>query len=765
VTETRPLRVLVVFPFGVLGGAEIWLLRLLEATDRLACSAVVLAEGPLREELARRGIDASVHPTGRTAAEIAARVRDLASEIRALRPDVVLALGVKGAAAAVPAARLAGVPSAWARPDHSLERTLARPLGRLCDGVVAISPEVADATGRADAVVITPPRPERSVPRGRARKFWAARGLELGDEPTLVMATRLIPYKGVDDAIAALADERAQGWRLVVVGGDDYATPGETDRLRGIAAAAGVGDRVAFTGPVEGAGRYLGAFDALAVLTRSDRTRPTAEGFGIAALEAMAAGVPVVATESGSLVRMVEGGAGVLVPQGAPAAVAEALGRLASPSARRKASRAAKASAARHPDARAGGGELVRVLAELAARPGAGLEGRAPVSVVTTVLNEGAAVDRLLAALVPQLRQDDDFVVVDGGSTDDTADRVRRWGDTDPRVRLVVAPGTNISQGRNRGAGEATHDRLAFTDAGCVPAAGWLDALRAALAEEPPPALVTGTFRAVADGPWETAMAVTGYRDPEEARGPAPLFPRAARFMGWVWDPAQPTGRSLAVTREAWEAVGGFPEHLATAEDFSFGMAVAASGRRCVLAADAEVAWFQRPDVRSTARMFYGYGVGNGVSGNPGLVGRDLARVAAYAGAALVAWRGGRVARLAVALGALVHLWRPLKRGARRPRPARVAALAPLALAIKDLAKAAGCLRGLGSRWGLAPPLRERPDRQAPGPEARPGALGQAPGPNGSASRSPGGSPPATARSPALPGDERGQAADRRPAR
>src|SRR5205085_5373064 len=181
------------------------------------------------------------------------------------------------------------------------------------------SPEVGEATGRADAVVITPPRPQKPATRAAALRFWAARGVELDGDPTMVMATRLIPYKGVDDAIAALGHDGAGAWRLVVAGGDDYATPGETDRLRSVARSLGVDDRVVFAGPVEGAGRYLAAFDALAVLTKSEASRPMAEGFGIAALEAMTAGLPVVATASGSLERMVAGGAGAIVPQADPA--------------------------------------------------------------------------------------------------------------------------------------------------------------------------------------------------------------------------------------------------------------------------------------------------------------------------------------------------------------------------------------------------------------------------------------------------------------
>jgi len=374
------------------------------------------------------------------------------------------------------------------------------------------------------------------------------------------------------------------------------------------------------------------------------------------------------------------------------------------------------------------------------------------MSEVSTVLNEGPAVDRLLEAVVPQLREGDEVVVVDGGSSDDTASRLRRWARGDPRVRLVVAGGTNISEGRNRGVAEARHDLLAFTDAGCVPEPGWLDALRAAFMEEPPPSLVTGTFRAAAGTPWEAAMAVTGYRDPEEARAPSPLLPPVAAFMGWVWDPTLPTGRSMAVSREAWEAAGGFPERMATGEDVTFGRHVAASGRRVVLSAGAEVTWHQRPTVGSTARMFYRYGIGSGLSGDSTLVGRDLARAAAYAGATFLAWRGGRTARLAVGAGALFHLWRPLLRAARRPRPAAVAALSPFAIALKDVSKAAGCIRGLLARWGIAPIERH------PAPPAAVPASAPRPVPSrGSSPAAPGTRP--------LSGDPGRETADPRPSR
>jgi glycosyltransferase involved in cell wall biosynthesis len=338
---------------------------------------------------------------------------------------------------------------------------------------------------------------------------------------------------------------------------------------------------------------------------------------------------------------------------------------------------------------------LAAQLAEAACRPGAGLTGGPPVSLVTTVLNEGPAVDRLLQGVVPQLRRDDEAIVVDGGSSDDTVDRIAGWIRRDPRIRLLRAPGANIAAGRNRGVDAATHPVVACTDAGCTVADGWLDALRAPFGEPDPPSLVTGIYRAVGDRSIDQAMAVANYPSPQEARRPGPLVRAYGRLLGRVYDPTLCTGRSMAVTVDAWRAAGGFPEHLAIGEDVTFGRSVARTGRRCVLAVDAEVEWSPRPSLAATARMYHSYGRGDGESRDRLLIARNLARALAYVSAIpLWSW-GGRAGRLGVTVGAATYLSLPVARGLRRERPVAVLVRVPLALALKDLAKAVGCLRAL----------------------------------------------------------------------
>jgi glycosyltransferase involved in cell wall biosynthesis len=139
--------------------------------------------------------------------------------------------------------------------------------------------------------------------------------------PRLLIVSRLVPRKGVEDAIRALA--LIPTAELVVVGGPAIealdADP-EVARLRRVMAECGVADRVVLAGhrPHEELPAIIRASDLLLAV-------PWYEPFGITVLEAMACGVPVVGSAVGGLLdTVVPGVTGLLVAPRDPSSIAAA---------------------------------------------------------------------------------------------------------------------------------------------------------------------------------------------------------------------------------------------------------------------------------------------------------------------------------------------------------------------------------------------------------------------------------------------------------
>lgn len=356
-------RVCVVDGYGVLGGAESWLLAVLAAAPELDAQAVLLRDGPERERLEQLGLRVRVLTTGSSPfALIRAGVR-LRTVLRRDDCGVVLANGLKAATVAAIARRLCGIPVVWVKHDFSRDRGLGRRVARHVSRVVATSRPLLAAIGRADGEVLPPPRPsEVPASRDEARGFWSTQGLDLGSDPVAVFVGRLTPYKRVEDVIQALV--LAREWRLVVVGEDDWSMPGESARLCRVAEAAGVADRVAMIGAVSRAGHWLAAFDALVLPTSLDEEGFGGEGFGIVVLESVLAGVPVVATVGIPALDVV-GNAAIAVGRERPDEIADALTRA------RDLASAARAQAAElvssYPDAATVAQQLVTILNEVAA--------------------------------------------------------------------------------------------------------------------------------------------------------------------------------------------------------------------------------------------------------------------------------------------------------------------------------------------------------------------------------------------------------------
>lgn len=690
-SSLRPLIVTVVFGHGVMGGAEQWLIDMIENRPaNVAVEAILLGESAdLERWLDESGLRRRTIVTGPAIFNIARSTVLLVRELRRRRPDVLVFNGIKAAVVGSPAAAVLGIASIWCKHDYVFDRSAGRAVSRLVDAVVATSRELILDVSTKRKVVVPPPYPGIPSSPAIARDFWTSRGIDLS-RPTVAMIGRLVHYKGYDIAIKALASSR--DWQLVIVGAEDISEPGYLQTLQSLASGLGVSDRVLFAGRVEHVKTSLAAFDAVAVLTTNRPTsRYTYEGFGLTVLEAFAAGVPVLATADVPAVDLARDAA-IIVDGDSPSAVVEALGSVRSLTA--NALSAAERLRSAYGSAPQCAAEFFSELSRVAARPGVETCTSRPLSVVSTVLNEILTIDALLTDVLNELNADDEFIVVDGGSRDGTREAILMRAAADPRLQLLDESASGISAGRNEGVRAARHNSIAFTDSGCRPADGWLDGLRSGLSHADHPSLVTGTYRATSSSRWGLAQAVAHYPDTDEVRRRTPLVRTYGRLFGTKFSAPMCTGRSMAVTREAWAEAGGFPEELRTAEDVTFGRAIVKSGGIALIAADAEVEWEQRSSVAATAKMFYNYGLGGAKSGDPLLVSRDIARGIAYLALPLMLIKRPGLTGLA----ALAYLSLPISRARRRRARLGVYPMLPFALALKDLAKAIGCAVGLGQR-------------------------------------------------------------------
>jgi glycosyltransferase involved in cell wall biosynthesis len=322
-----------------IGGCERHLLDLLPALayrgfDIHVCVLTAKHAAPFLELLEARGVNCETIPAGPDLnPALVARIRRLTTNVR---PSIIHTHLIHGDVYGQIAARLGGilgvstVHGAHAELRKPPFRAAAFAAGRSARRTIAISEHVRKfleelRVARPDAV--------RVVHYGIDAADWSSTPAERADARHLFgagvadvvvgAASRLIPGKGHEDLVEAmgLAVSRVPELKLVVAG-DGPTRPALESRARGLPEGS-----VQFLGFRSDVRAVMAGFDVLAFPT----TAGLSEGFGLAALEAMASARPVIATRVGSLPEIViDGRTGLLVHPGDSRALADALVRLGS---------------------------------------------------------------------------------------------------------------------------------------------------------------------------------------------------------------------------------------------------------------------------------------------------------------------------------------------------------------------------------------------------------------------------------------------------
>jgi glycosyltransferase involved in cell wall biosynthesis len=310
------------------GGAQTYVTSLLPAlVDRFDVVVAAHGAGPVRDAAAAAGVrfEPLEHVRRPVGARDLAGLVELVRLLRRHRPDILHASSSKAGILGRMAAPLAGVPirvftvHGWAFAAYSglagrlyrLADRLVRPLTTVTVCVSERERELGVAAGTCDAdrTVVIP----NAVDVADAPRAGAARR----DRPLIVAVGRLKAPKDFLTLVRALGRLEADSFTAVIVGeGPDRARLEEEIRSLGLA------ESVTLAGERRDVPELLAAADIFALASSS-------EGMPVSVLEAMAAGLPVVASRVGGLPeQVVDGVTGVLVEPGDPEDLAEALAGL-----------------------------------------------------------------------------------------------------------------------------------------------------------------------------------------------------------------------------------------------------------------------------------------------------------------------------------------------------------------------------------------------------------------------------------------------------
>jgi glycosyltransferase involved in cell wall biosynthesis len=333
-----PLRVAFLTHVARFSGAEIEMLRVIEAAEGLTATVVLAEDGPIVSALAAAGARVEVLPLSErarglkrtevragarqsaAAIDVARYIRQLRSRLIAIKPHVVSAVSLKAGAYGGPAARLAGLPFVWHLHDQLASDYLAPQAVLPMRALVATLPNAVIAPSRATLDSVGWFRP-------RLRTAVIPHPIPIPPQPAEIrpvvkrvgIVGRLAPWKGQDVFLRAFAQAFAQSEvRAVLIGAALFGEEDYAADLRGLASELGITDQVDFRGFQRDVVAELEQLDLLV------HASVTPEPFGMSIFEGMAMGLPVVGAAAGGPGEYIEHRTtGLLYPPGAVSELAQ----------------------------------------------------------------------------------------------------------------------------------------------------------------------------------------------------------------------------------------------------------------------------------------------------------------------------------------------------------------------------------------------------------------------------------------------------------
>lgn len=226
------------------------------------------------------------------------------------------------------------------------------------------------------------------------------------------------------------------------------------------------------------------------------------------------------------------------------------------------------------------------------------------VSLITTLFNESDNIERFLESYKNQTKYADEFIIVDGGSTDGTIEKIEDFSNNNKALNIklivdktcskkfVVGP---IAKGRNVAIENTQYEYIAATDAGCVLDNKWFEEIIKPF-EDNNVDVVSGWY--------EANIANDFQRDYAKIAMPKLASLDRDNFL--------PSSRSIAFKKNCWEKVGGYPTMTYTAEDTKYDLDLKRIGCQFIFTEKAFVYWDCPKILEDAKKKHFNYGYGDG---------------------------------------------------------------------------------------------------------------------------------------------------------
>lgn len=223
-------------------------------------------------------------------------------------------------------------------------------------------------------------------------------------------------------------------------------------------------------------------------------------------------------------------------------------------------------------------------------------------SLITTVFNEEESIKEFIKSLNEQTEYPDEFVIVDGGSTDKTVKILSEELSSKINFKIIIDETCSkkyskgpIAKGRNIAIINSNYENILVTDAGCILDENWIKEMKKSFIENNAD-IVSGWYKANITNEFQKNIA--------DIFCPSIDKIDKKKFL--------PSSRSLGFKKKLWEEVGGYPETSYTAEDTLFDIKIFRIAENIVMNENAFVYWEVPKDDDELIKKLYQYGYGEG---------------------------------------------------------------------------------------------------------------------------------------------------------